>query len=408
MLTPMRGAPMKTVVHFVRKSTQLRASFIRNQILGHARYAPAVAFKHFSDRDDGGYATPDTARDLPLLDLSRDANALDKALFTLAYRLSGRDVRRIRRFLADQGASLLHFHYGSDAGMYAPVMRQAGLPSVVSFYGYDCSSFPDMYWGYGRRFLRRNVFAPATRVLAMSREMRDALLALGCPGDKILVHYFGTDTSRFAFPQREYPEPDGPVRLLLLASFEHQKGHAVLLAALRELRARGRDGFVLRLIGDGPLREELLRLTEAYGLAGHVRFTGPVVYGSPEMVAAYREADVFVHPSVTGPAGEMEGIPGAIVEAMASGLPVLSTFHSGIPTIIENGAHGLLVPERDPLALADALERLLGDRELRERLGRAAGVRARTALDLRQGETALEAIYDRLLAGADGPGHGDG
>lgn len=388
---------MRTVVHFVRKSTQLRASFIRNQIMRHERYAPAVVFKHFSRNNDGGYADLDAAKGLALLDLSRDANFLDRAFFKLAYRLSPRDVRRICRFLSESKIELLHFHYGSDAGMFAPVMRRTGLPCVVSFYGYDCSSFPRMFRGYGGYFLRRNVFAPATRVLAMSREMKADLVALGCPEEKILVHYFGSDISRFGFPDRAYPELAGPTRLLHLASFEHQKGHAVLLAALRELVSRGRDGFTLRLVGDGPLRGELVRMTEEYGLTGHVRFTGPVVYGSPEMVAAYHEADVFVHPSVTGPAGEKEGIPGAIVEAMSSGLPVLSTLHSGIPTIIENGKHGLLVPERDPLALADTLERLLDDRALRERLGRAAQERAHTRLDIRQGEIALEEIYDRLL-----------
>jgi colanic acid/amylovoran biosynthesis glycosyltransferase len=395
---------MNTVVHFIRKSTQLRASFIRNQILSHRRYAASVVFKHFSTLDDGGYASHDTAAGLPVLDLSRDANFADRAIFKLAYRLSGRDVRRIGLFLQERRARLLHFHYGSDAGMYAPVMRRFGLPSVVSFYGYDCSSFPRMYFGYGGRFLRSEVFAPATRVLAMSKEMRDDLVALGCPEEKVIVHYFGSDIGRFLHPGRDYARADGPVRLLILASFVPQKGHRVLLEALGDLLSRGVDGFALRIVGDGPLREELVRQAGSLGLSGHVSFHPPLVYGSPEMIGAYREADVFVHPSVTSKANEKEGIPGAIVEAMASGLPVVSTFHSGIPSIIGNEREGLLVPEYDAAALAGAISRMIAGPELRERLGRRARERAMGQLDLSKRELELEAIYDRLLQEGTGPG----
>ncbi|EFL50809.1 glycosyl transferase group 1 [Solidesulfovibrio fructosivorans JJ]] len=388
---------MKSVVHFVRKSTQLRASFIRNQIQYHVRYAPAVVYKQFSRQNDGGYAALDTAEGLPVLDLSQGATLVEKALFKLAYCLSGRDTSRIVRFLGEQNATVLHFHYGSDAGMYASVMRGADLPSVVSFYGYDCSSFPRMYCGYGGRFLRQNVFGPATRILAMSQQMQDDLVSLGCPREKIVVHYFGTDIGRFAFPAREYPEPTGPVRLLILASFVPQKGHLILLRALRKLLSQGVTDFTLRLVGDGPLHAKLVRYVDEAGLAKHTDFTGAILYGSPEMASAYQEADIFVHPSVTSRANEKEGIPGAIVEAMASGLPVLSTFHSGIPSIIHNEVSGLLVPEYDVTALAEALSRMIADRNLRERLGRRGREHAEQCLNIRHQEKALEAIYDQLI-----------
>jgi colanic acid/amylovoran biosynthesis glycosyltransferase len=128
-----------------------------------------------------------------------------------------------------------------------------------------------------------------------------------------------------------------------------------------------------------------------------VTFTGHVSHLSDAFVDHYRDADIFIHPSMTR-RGRKEGIPGTVVEAMAAGLPVVSTFHAGIPSVIESGRNGLLVREGDVDGLVSALRTLIDDSALRARLGRAAADDARRVLDLDVCTARLERIYDRFAA----------
>ena len=149
-----------------------------------------------------------------------------------------------------------------------------------------------------------------------------------------------------------------------------QKGQDLVLRALRLLERRGRE-FSVVLVGEGPLRPRLEQIVADFGWQDRVTFAGHVRHDSDAFLDHLRRADLFAHPSVTVD-GLKEGIPGAIVEAMASGLPVVATWHAGIPAVIDHERHGLLVPERDIEALAAALEALLEDAVLRARLGAAA------------------------------------
>jgi colanic acid/amylovoran biosynthesis glycosyltransferase len=177
-----------------------------------------------------------------------------------------------------------------------------------------------------------------------------------------------------------------------------KKGQIHLLRALAELRTR-RPGlaFTLDLVGDGPdaalLRAEASQLT----LDPCVRFHGSLPH--KQVLALLESASIFVLPSVTASDGDMEGIPVALMEAMAQGLPVISTRHSGIPELVEEDVSGLLVPERDPLALSRAIETLLAAPETWPLYGAAGRRRVEAAFERKELDRTLRELYVRILPG---------
>lgn len=384
------------VAHFVRKDSQLRlSSFIRNQIVSHQHYEPVLVWRnHVPSMSAAGFADFDFS-DYAVLDLSEGENWKEKALYAGPKMLSQRQVKNALRFLKRHEVSICHFHYGTDCSVFYPLLKKIGVPSVASFYGYDCSSFPRLYFGYGATFLKKRVFDDISAVMAMSPDMKTDLIRAGCPENKIVVHYYGTDTERF-FMERDYPGK-GSVTLLILATLAPQKGHLALLKSIKRLMESGVSNFTLRIVGSGELEHSLKAYVRDNGLSQNVIFTGAVKYASDEMMAEYRNADIFVHPSVEASNGDKEGIPGTIVEAMSAGLPVVSTHHAGIPYIIENERTGFLTPEYDEHALSGTLKRLIADAGLRKRAGLAGQKYACQHLALAAREQELEEIYGRLI-----------
>jgi glycosyltransferase involved in cell wall biosynthesis len=188
----------------------------------------------------------------------------------------------------------------------------------------------------------------------------------------------GIDAERFSPPARRRIE--GPLRILTVARLVPGKGHAVLLEALASLRERGID-TVTTFVGDGPEREPLERLAAELRL--DVRLAGAV--GQDELGAYYEEAQVFCLPTFA------EGLGVVLLEAMAAGLPVVSSLVMGVPEVVEDGESGLLVAPGRPDLLAEAIERLADSGELRGRLGRAG---RRSALDEFGVEPAAQALAE--------------
>lgn len=382
---------MKRVLHLLRKKSQLTFPFINNQINRHVDFQPYVGVKDNWIRDGENVFSEDTVNATKYLDLGPPINTFEKLLSRSSRTLSKRQVGKLTGFIRENRIDILHFHFGTDCGTYHPLLKHIDIPSVVSFYGYDCSSFPSYAWGYGRLYLGNRVFSKVSKVFAMSPDMREDLLRAGCPADKIAVHYYGTDTRRFAL-KPAYQEKS-KVTLLILATLRPKKGHLFLLKSLKRLTESGVNNFTLRIVGAG-VQEELLRSYVAEnGLEPYVVFAGAIKYASPEMMTEYREADIFVHPSVIAPSGDKEGIPGTVIEAMSAGIPVVSTYHAGIPYIVENEETGLLVKEQDVEALSQAIGRLIADVQLRRKIGLSGQAYASRYLDLDVKESELEDLY---------------
>ena len=386
---------MRKVAHFVRKSTQLKASFIKGQITYHQSYTPFIVFRKKVTRlNDGGFADFDL-NSYQYLDLSEGESPLEKISYKSIRTLSRRQIELVQDFIQRNHIDICHFHYGTDCGVFYPLTKQLTIPSVVSFYGHDCSSFPGFMLGHGKKYLMNRVFKRVTRVLAMSPDMKKDLIASGCPENKIMVHYYGSECKKF-YHQRNYDDKERLIALMV-ASLVPQKGHLFLLKSIKRLIDSGFRDFELRIAGIGELETELKQFVRQNKLNDHVRFLGALKYASTEMMREYHDADIFVHPSVIARNGDKEGIPGTIVEAMSAGLPVVSTFHAGIPYIIENGVTGFLVKEWDVNALAKKIKLLMNNADLREKLGRSAQKFALENLALHVKEQELEDIYNSLL-----------
>jgi glycosyltransferase involved in cell wall biosynthesis len=200
---------------------------------------------------------------------------------------------------------------------------------------------------------------------------------------KVRCIYHGLDLAEYApgkGPRRERP------LILSVGQLKYKKGFHHLLDACRILVDRGLS-FDCQIVGEGPLGSELTARVAELDLGSRVRLLGALPHET--LVERYREASIFALPCVTGPDGDRDGIPNVILEAMAMGLPVVSTRHSGIPEAVEDGRTGMLVPPGDPGSIATAIARLLEDPSLRERLGARGRERVREVFDIDANARAL-------------------
>lgn len=240
-------------------------------------------------------------------------------------------------------------HFG-PAGVTAAKLRELGVlrgKIATVFHGIDVSH-RDVLDHYSPEY--RQLFGRGDLMLPISDLWASRLQAMGCPTEKIVVSRMGVDIDRFAL--RPLKTPGTTLQIISVARLTEKKGLHVAIEACRQMKARGVD-FHYRILGIGPWERRLRTLIEQYQLEDVVEMPG--FKPSHEVKAMLDEADVFLLPSVTGADGDMEGIPVALMEAMAVGIPVVSTVHSGIPELIDAGRSGWLVPENDARTLADRL-----------------------------------------------------
>ncbi len=224
-------------------------------------------------------------------------------------------------------------------------------------------------WPVRRGWANRRAWAGLSGVIANCEAVRSWVLDSGVVPDVPLLSLRNTVEAPLLPSRLRAREslgilPDVPVALCV-ARLARRKGHLTLLHAWKRVLERRPEALLL-LAGAGSERELLERTARALGVADGIRFLGEI----PDLAATWAASDVFVLPS------ELEGSPNALLEAMAAGLPSVATAIAGVPELLDPEVHGLLVPPRDPVALAGAMERILGDPHWGARLGGAARTRA--------------------------------
>ena len=245
---------------------------------------------------------------------------------------------------------LVHFGY---AGALANKLRELGVlkgKQATVFHGADISR---------RHILEEhkldyvNLFRQSELMLPISNLWKNKLIEMGCPPEKIHVTRMGIEPEKFNFQPRQAFQT--PLRIVSVARLTEKKGLDVAVKASAILKQRGGQ-FQYTIIGNGDQDEMMRDFIAREGMEDCVSMPG--FKPQEEIRRALSEADIFLLPSKTAADGDMEGIPVALMEAMAVGLPVVSTFHSGIPELIEYNVSGWLVEEDDPEALAETLLKL--------------------------------------------------
>lgn len=287
------------------------------------------------------------------------------------------------RQMHELGVEHLHAHYATHPALTAYVVQDlAEIPYSFTAHAHDI---------YLERPMLDEKIRRASFVVTISQYNRELLRSLygDQAAEKTVVIHCGVDPAIFQPQQDRQPNPR--FTMVCVASLQDYKGHPYLIEACAQLKARGLD-FRCLLIGQGEDRPQIEEQIQRLGLSEQVLVLGPQPRNKvSEYVAA---ADVVVLPSIVTSYGKQEGIPVALMEALASEKPVVATAISGIPELIEHERSGLLVPERDATALAEALARLHDDPELGQRLGVAGRETVLREFDLNR-NTAL--LHNLLL-----------
>ncbi len=403
------------VGYLTKRFPRLSETFILDEILG--LEAQGVPLRLYSIRDPHERVVqPDVARVASEVRYLRPEPTVPDRLRWLgttvachAHLAARRPRAYARTLLAALGqpkrrARLSHF---VDAGRLAVELERAGAvhlhaafahgPAAIAHQVHLLTGLPFSFGGHAKdiyvsdpRQLALRI-ADAAFVTACSRSARDELVTAAAGGaDTIRLLPHGVDVVRFR-PAPEVRNEAAPLRILAVGRLVEKKGYDVLLEALARLAGDPSSAtFTCRIIGDGPLAGRLTSRARSLGIAPLVAFEGAQPHEA--VAAAYGLTDVFVQASVVLPDGDRDGIPNVLLEAMASGLPVVASDVAGIPEAVTDGETGLLVPSSDPDALAAAIARLAADPALRSALGHAARARILGRFDRRAAVRTMAAL----------------
>lgn len=300
------------------------------------------------------------------------------------------DLVRLTSHTFDHRYDIIHCQYAT-LGLRALLLKKLGLISgelITSVRGHDITDKNRTRRGYSELFEHGSLFLP------VSESLKTLLVAEGCPTEKIEVHHSGIRSENFEFRDRGY-SGEAPLQVLTIGRHVPMKGLSFALQAIANVRARG-ISVEYHLIGDGPLRGELENLAERLEIREVVHFHG--WQKQSYVLKMLQEADVFVSSSITLETGEAEGIPNAVKEAMAVGLPTIATRHSGIPELIEDDVSGYLVAEGDVEALSERIACLVERPDLAAGLGQNARETVVKYFDSQVLNRQLIDIYSRFIA----------
>jgi colanic acid/amylovoran biosynthesis glycosyltransferase len=287
-------------------------------------------------------------------------------------------------------AQLMHIYFGHTGVHLLPFIKAWHMPCIVSFHGADIT-LREHQAGYEAQL--REMLRTVPLVLARSQSLGNKLIELGLPPERLALNRTGVPIDQFPFVRR-VPPSDGKWQFVQACRLIPKKGLITALQAFGQFREYYPNATFV-IAGDGPMREELKQTVAKLGLHRAVRFPG--FLSQAKLYQLYVASHIFLHPSEIMADANQEGIPNSMLEAMSSGLPVVATWHGGIPEAVQDGRTGLLAPEKDPAALCAALRRMTEFSETWARMGQAASEYVTVNFEQRAQIEHLERQYARVL-----------
>ncbi|MCD6465753.1 glycosyltransferase [Candidatus Bathyarchaeota archaeon] len=307
------------------------------------------------------------------------------------YALSLRLLYATCQFLDKGPYDIIHCHFGPN-GILGVLLREVGAIKgkiITTFHGFDVNSYVKQRGKDVYRDLFQKVDLCTVNTDFTGRKVK----SLGCDEKKIVKIPAGVDLSKFPFKERKI-EPGGIIKILTVARLVEKKGIEYSIKAVAKV-LKNHPNIQYQIVGDGPLRMKLQKLIKQLGVQDKIKLLGSKE--QEEVWRLYEKAHIFILSSVTAKDGDMEGQGLVLQEAQASGLPVISTLHNGIPEGVLDGKSGFLVPERDVDALAEKLEYLIEHPAIWPKMGYEGRKYVEEHYDINKLNDKLVEIYRKLI-----------
>ena len=373
---------MKNVVaHLTRVYLPLTETWLyHNQIINLKRYKPIIITQSTLNLDK--FPTQNVYS-LPKHSYISKIFKIMIMMLTWSY-----STRHFEKVIKENNAKLLHAHFGTMGVRYLKLKKNLNLPMITTFYGHDVSIVQrKSYWK--KRYIQ--LFQEGELFLTEGNNMKNELIKLGCPENKIIIQHLGVDLNMFDFIPRTLPE-DGNIIILIAGSFREKKGIPYAIEAFAKVK-ENHPTIQLRILGDGEMRNQIESLIAELDMLDSVTILGYQSYDV--FLKEMTNAHIFMQPSITAQDGDTEGgAPVAILEAQATGLPVISSYHADIPEVVVDGKSALLAPEKDVEMLTKHLEYLVEHPDVWEEMGRAGREHVEQEYDVLMQVEKLEKIYD--------------
>lgn len=289
-----------------------------------------------------------------------------------------------KNILRSNNVKLLQVHFAVRAIEARWLSEKLGIPQANFFHGSDLDAYKNDE--KKKQQLIELINSTAASITA-SEKMKGELVDMGCDGGKIFVNYAGIDLSKFKFKPRKF-EKGRKIRFLMCGRLFWKKGFEYGIEAFA-MAAKKHPNIEMRIVGDGELKEALIKKVQNLGLSDRIAFIGNLPpNGIPKEMY---EADIFLAPSLE------EGMPNVIKEALASGMPVISTYAGGIPEIIKGGINGLLVEGKNAEQLAQKISYLIENPQMWQPLEEAGRETIEENFDVKEQMMKLESLYKEII-----------